>query len=281
MFGEGVLYRKMATTLGVSHGTIKQDIQWLRKRDQIDRRQGPLVDSYVSEDQADEIQRMWRDQLLPIREIADHYGWTRIQAWNVITHLRKKGYDLPGRKGDLEVEPAERTKIKRGVKKRRLNDVAVVGISEKSKTVIRICAAAQRPLSAVEVHRFLNLLGERISKQGARNRLGLAERDGFLARAKPGTRRWYERGAGRWFIPLDREQPAQNLTLADAERETELAALIESQGDELKRGDWVDSEKGHWADKSIDAPLTADGFTILDTLGDEDEALAELVGEAA
>ena len=32
----------------------------------------------------------------------------------------------------------------------------------------------------------------------------------------------------------------------------------------------------HWTAASIDAPLTADGFTILDTLGAEDENFAEL-----
>lgn len=59
----------------------------------------------------------------------------------------------------------------------------------------------------------------------------------------------------------------------------ELRALIAAQEDDSRReelGFARSSEKGHWADKSIDAPLTADGFTILDTLGAEDENFAEL-----
>ena len=118
--------------------------------------------------------------------------------------------------------------------------------------------------------------GERISKQAVRNRLLRAEKHGNVGRARPDVRHYFERGAGRWFIPVGAEQSKENLTLADAERETELAALIESQKDELQRGEWIDSERGHWADKSLDAPLTEDGFTILDTLGVEDENFAEL-----
>jgi hypothetical protein len=67
--------------------------------------------------------------------------------------------------------------------------------------------------------------------------------------------------------------------LAGRERDDHLQALVGAIA--IERAERADSERGHWADKSIDAPLTADGFTILDTLGDEDEALAELVGEAA
>jgi hypothetical protein len=61
----------------------------------------------------------------------------------------------------------------------------------------------------------------------------------------------------------------------------ELAALVEAQRLELALRNRALRDPQHWIARSIDAPLTADGFTILDTLGSEDEDLSELLGEAA
>lgn len=282
LYQSGLTAKQIAEELGVSEGTARWDCVCLRKEGRIGYRYTP-VDSYVDDDLAKKIVAAWNSERVPVRVLAERYGWTQIQAWNVVQRLRGRGYDLPSRKGDLPVETDEKRKVRKGVKKRRLaEDHEAAGMSEAAKTVVRIIGAAQRPLAAVEVHRFLNLLGEKVSKQAVRNRLNAAERDGLLARAKPETRCWFERGAGRWFIPVEAQRPAGTLTLADAEREAELAALIESQADELQRGDYAEFEKGHRLHRSLDAPLSADsGFTILDTLGDEDEALAELVGEAA
>jgi transposase len=64
----------------------------------------------------------------------------------------------------------------------------------------------------------------------------------------------------------------------------ELYALISQQQSEVREeerfGPSATFEKGHWKCRSIDAPLTADGFTILDTLADQDDVLAEM-GQAA
>jgi hypothetical protein len=271
--------KQIAAELGVSEGTARWDCVCLRKQGRIGYRYTP-VDSYVDDGLAREITAAWNSERVPIRVLADRYGWSRIQTWGVVQRLRAKGFDLPARTGELEVGADEKRSVKRSFKKRILPNDGEVVVSEATKPILRVLGVARRPLGAVEVHRFLLICGFQLSKQAVRNRLKKAVEGGFAQRVNPDERCWFERGAGRWFIPFGSEQSAESLTLADAERETELAALIETQEDELKRGDWIDSEKGHWADKSIDAPLTADGFTILDTLGDEDEALAELVGEA-
>jgi hypothetical protein len=65
------------------------------------------------------------------------------------------------------------------------------------------------------------------------------------------------------------------------EAKKELEALIEAQRRELASRNRAFRDPQHWTARSIDAPLTADGFTILDTLGDEDEALQELIGDPA
>lgn len=59
----------------------------------------------------------------------------------------------------------------------------------------------------------------------------------------------------------------------------ELRALIAAQEDEQrgeKLGFTRSSEKGHWADRSFDAPISDSGLTLLGVLGAEDENFAEL-----
>jgi hypothetical protein len=60
------------------------------------------------------------------------------------------------------------------------------------------------------------------------------------------------------------------------ELKAELTALIEAQRLEQRMGARALRDPRHWTAASIDRPLTADGFTILDTLGAEDENFAEM-----
>jgi biotin operon repressor len=283
MYRADASFLDIAAALGVSKAVVNQDVRWLREQGHDDLYRNVPVESYVDASVIAEIERAWNDEQLPVRQIGERYGWGRAQTQGVVMALRAKGVELSARQGeDLPVETQEKRRLKKDFKKRKAADTADA-LPDGRKSVLRILGAAKRPVSAVEVRRFLAICGQPLSRQAVRSRLELAERAGLVARAEPdqASRRWFERGGGRWFIPVGAEQSAASLTLADAERETELAKLIEDQQDELQRGDWVDSEKGHWADKSIDVPLTADGFTILDTLGDEDEALQELIGDPA
>lgn len=274
-FEEGATYAQIAAEEGVSESVISQDVQWHRRRGQCLRRNRRLDE--LSEEQTERIAHLWNFERLSTEEIGKRFGWSKPDTQTVIEALRRRGVDLPRRHGQpVLTASTDRRQLKRDFKKRASGDSS--NLPDGEKAVLRLLNAAKRPLAAAELHRFLSECGQRVSKQAVRNRLLRAERHGRVARARPETRHYFERGAGRWFVPLDAKQPTANLTLGDAERETELAALIESQKEELQRGDWIDSEKGHWADKSIDAPLTEDGFTILDTLGEEDEVLAELVG---
>lgn len=60
------------------------------------------------------------------------------------------------------------------------------------------------------------------------------------------------------------------------EREAELAALVKAQHMELAMRERATRDPQHWIAASLDAPLTEDGFTILDTLADQDDVLAEM-----
>jgi len=278
-FEEGSTYKQIAEAEGISQSLVSQDVQWHRRRGDClprNRRLDSLTDEQIAE-----IEQLWNIERLSAREIGKRFGWSKPETDTVVGALRGRGFDLPPRRAQpvLTAPTDDKRRLKREFKKRSAK--AARDLPDGEKAVLRLLAAAHRPLAAAELHRFLSECGQRLSKQAVRNRLLRAEKHGRVARARPDVRHYFERGAGRWFIPLEAEKSAGALTLADAERETELAAAIESQQDELGRGEWVDSEKGHWADRSIDAPLTADGFTILDTLGDEDEALEELIGEAA
>ncbi|HXD26454.1 MAG TPA: hypothetical protein VN609_11015 [Propionibacteriaceae bacterium] len=282
LYEQGLSAQEIADAMGQSLGAARNHIVRLRKEGRIGRRVAKPIE--IPTGLAGSVRSAWVDDGLCIRLIGERFGWTFEQAWSVICRLRREGWDLPSRKAQVvALDAAERREVKRRYKRRRTRDYSDRSVSETLKTVLRILAAAERPLATVEVHGFLTACGTTASMNAVLNRLKSARDAGFVQRASGEVeeRCWFERGAGRWFIPVGREQPAASLTLVDAERESELVALIESQQDELKRGDWIDSEKGHWADKSIDAPLTADGFTILDTLGESDEAFDELVEEYA
>gem|GEM_PF-4844958 len=220
---------------------------------------------------------------MSIRAIGERFGWNFHRTWSVIQRVREMGFDLPSRQGrPIKVRPEEKQQVRQGVRARRRREAFSERscISDKQKIVLRILEAAERPLSTVEVHRFVNLCGQKLSKDCVRSRLLQAMEAGHVDRASGDTRRWFERGAGRWFIPVNARQSSEALTLADAERESELAALIDSQREEMQLGSLTKVEKGHW-NRSLDAPITASGLTILDTLGDEDEALQELMEAAA
>lgn len=282
LYEEGLSAREIAEAMGQSLGAAKNHILRLRKEGRIEYRSRPF-DIEVDDELAEAVRSAWADELLSIRAIGQRFGWDFNRTWGVIQRIREMGHDLPSRKGGpIDVRPEEKQQVRQGVRERRRRETFAQrsDVSEKQKIVLRILEAAERPLGTVEVHRFVNLCGQKLSKECVRSRLLLAQKAGHVDRANGDTRRWFERGAGRWFIPVKARQSAEKLTLADAERESELAALIDSQRDEMQLGSLAKVEKGHW-NKSIDAPLTADGFTILDTLGAEDDSLAELVGEAA
>lgn len=283
LYEQGLSTEEIAEALGQSFGAARNHILRLRKEGRIGYRARPF-DVEIDGALAVQVRAAWVEDCLSIQAIGKQFGWNFNRAWGVIQRLREEGYDLPSRKGGpIDVQPTEQQKVREGVKARRRR-AARSGpspeISDKQKVVLRILEAAERPLSTVEVHRFCNLCGQKLSKECVRSRLLSAQKAGHVDRATGEVRRWFERGAGRWFIPAEARHTAKRLTLADAERESELAALIDSQREELQLGSLSKFEKGHW-DKSLDAPVTADGFTILDTLGAEDESLQELIGEPA
>lgn len=274
MYEAGSSYLEIAAAVEVSKAVVNQDVRHLRSIGGLGYRNPPLE---LGDELAAEIEKAWNEEKVSVAEIGRRFGWRKVDAQTVVMALRRRGANLPRRHGEpVAVDGAERRAVKRAVKKRRI-DQRGLSMTEQRKVILRLLASVGRPIAAAEIHAFLASFGDKCSKQSVRSRLENAEKAGLVARAKPEIRQWFERGAGRWFIPIGAEQSTANLTLADAERETELAALIEAQEAEEQRGEWTDSEKGHWADKSIDAPLTADGFTILDTLGDEDEALSDLM----
>jgi transposase len=275
LHNEGLAWDEIAERLGTNHGVVAQVIFQARHRDGQDvPYRNTYTSRYVDEDLAQAISELWSEDDLTVPAIAKRMGWTRRKGQAVIAALRRAGYKLDRRKGCMvELSTDERRAVVRAYKKRKAQPVD--RMRPRTQMILRLLEAAKRPVTVTEIAAFLWAAGEQVTTKGLNANLYYMAKIGVIGRAETGHQQWFERGI-RWFIPLGAEQPKENLTLADAERETELAALIEAQEDELKRGDWTDSEKGHWADKSIDAPLTADGFTILDTLGSEDENFAEL-----
>jgi len=271
----------IAAELGETLEVIARDIGVLRERGvDLPYRCIP-TDEYVDEATASEIESAWSNDEASTVAIAARYGWSKVKAQTVLASLRRAGYRIDPRYAlPIELSSEEKRAVKREYKKRIAAEAhGEQSLSQKQRVILRVFQAAKRPLAVREAAEFLAHLGEeKLGTTNLQSWLPYMQRRGLIDCVE--VPRSHRLGKKRWFVPLGAEQPAEKLTLADAKRETELAALIESQRDELKRGDWIDSEKGHWADKSIDAPLTEDGFTILDTLADQDDVLAEM-GQAA
>lgn len=278
LYREGKSFKEIVEATGATREIVAEDIRKMRLAGHaIPYRNVPTA-WYVDDETASVVIRLWDREELTTREVAMRLGWEPQKAQTVIFALRRAGR-IKLRHAEIQLPPEERRRVVREFnRKRRGLEAGRKG--DKTKIVLRLLETLRRPASAIEVAQFLRRVGIKISNHAVHGLLRyMADRE-VIAKVEIGEgARWFERV--RWFIPVGFESPPESLTLADAERETELAALIEAQEAEVSAGDWVKSESGHFMDASLDAPITEDGFTILDTLGDEDEQLADLMEEYA
>jgi Fe2+ or Zn2+ uptake regulation protein len=260
---------------------VLRDIAAIRKTEKLAYRYVP-VKTFLSDALVERI-RGWWDEQLTVAQIADKLDWNRGKTEYVVAVLRRQK-KLPqrrtnGMKGIVPLPTSESRTVARSYKKRKVNQDDLV-LTDHQRVILRILKAAGRPLAVPEVHAFLAVAKAPRTRDQIRGCLEWMRNRNLAMNAKiSGQGKWFERN-NRWFIPVQTKLSTENLTLEDAERETELATLIESQQDELTRGIYTDSEKGHWADKSLNMPLAdEDGFTLLDVMGAEDENLADLMEE--
>lgn len=226
------------------------------------------------------IRRLYVDEELPIGTVAEFVGcsettvWRRLKAMGIDTrHARVRRRPVAM---EATIQQVRRAAESRG--RRPSGD-----LTEKQGHLLNILRASPLPLPAWRV----GAVAETMPKRWTGVRRGeivaclrrLEARGLVSSVVDPSAGHYRGRDVLVWF-PATAEIAAA--TSPDAARRLrEIQALVEAQAQE-ERGEWVESERGHWFDRSLDAPLTDSGdFTILDTLGDEDEALQELMEAAA
>lgn len=277
---EGESAEAIAATLNVPVSTVLSDLSKLRAQGRnlpYGGGRSPRTRS-LSPDDISSIQQMWAAGS-SLEEIGTVFGWTVQATAGVIRVLRRKGLSLPRRRGRCPKPPARKVRLS-AVRALRRHAQEHNELSQAQRPVLRLLRAVRRPLSIREIACFLREAGIDVSDVQVKARLYRLRERGLVANAKNSGNSLHQRHR-LWFVPVRSLQVNDDsLTLADAAQEIELARLIEGQEKDLNPGHVMQAENGHFYDKSIDAPLTEDGFTILDTLADQDDVLAEM-GQAA
>ncbi len=261
--------------LGLHKSTVLRDIRTMREEGDLPYRCVPST-TYLSESVIAEVERLWKAHKTAA-QIGAELGWDTTKAERVVKTLRREGYCQERKGQPIYIPRGEHGRVRnKATLKRALNEeLRAMRLTDNQRVILRILKAAERPLAVAEIVVFLRSAKNSRSVDQVRFCLNWMQNRSLVAKATVSAkeRKWFER-RNRWFVAGGRELSAEKLTLRDAEREAELSTLIESQGEDLR------VESGHWLDHSLDAPLTESGdFTILDTLGKEDEDLATLMEE--
>jgi hypothetical protein len=192
--------------------------------------------------------------------MAQPLGISVFRLETAIRALRRQGYAFPVRGGHHRrtIGGEELRRVRRAYKQHTPS----TRLSERQKTVYRLLCAMERPVLSRTLTEMYHALGHDVRAHAFASALRELRAKGLVERARvagdetiPSAQRY------RWFVPLESEAPRESLTLADAEREVELANLIREQED--------DAERGHWAKAdgtlSLDAPI-GEGGTLHDVL---------------
>lgn len=261
LYQEDATFEQIATELGTTTECVNSDVVRLRREGVLSYRCEP-TSNYVTPEMADEVRKMWLERA-PQREIAERFGWTMIQTTTVLQALRAVGWQLPHRRGNPRLpDRDEQRKIIRNYKRRASGAVLR---SDAQRVIVRLLQAAARPLRSDELYVvYVRLTGGK-SRRSLYSLLDRLRASDAIERVRTPDRTG---GEGWWlyFVPFGGERSAETLTLADAERETELAALIGEQEREAARGEWADTD---FRTTSLDAERGANGVTLYEFLEDE------------
>jgi DNA-binding CsgD family transcriptional regulator len=163
---------------------------------------------------------------------------------------------------------------------RRLNGLSEISLTPKQRDLLDIVRAAPEPIETGairDVARDLPRSWRSLSVGNIGACLKRMQPHGLVDRVR-GVHKGIRFRGNPCFLRLPVSQEiARPDSMDDALRLREIQVLIAHQRQDEQFGHRVKPTGA----ASLDAPISGDGFTILATLGDEDEALAELVGEAA
>jgi DNA-binding MarR family transcriptional regulator/lambda repressor-like predicted transcriptional regulator len=259
LWNQGHSLRDLSTRFGVSTSTL-----WNRIVDAL----GNTADQ--------QLRRLYVEEELPMELVAEHM---KCSATTVLRRLRSLGIEK--RNGRTRKRPvAQHATLRQIQRATEARGYPGGDLTPKQGHLLNILRASPEPLSAKRIADICRGLPSRW-------RLDVGSINACLRRLE--TRGFVDvvtdRGAGHyrgrevlvWFPAT--EAIAAATSKDDAHRLREIQVLIEEQERE-EQMIYDQREIGHWADKSIDAPLAEDGFTILDTLADQDDVLAEM-GQAA
>ncbi len=158
----------------------------------------------------------------------------------------------------------------------RSEDPRLDELNPRQRDLIDILRAAPKPLSTGRIKRVAEgfpSLRRALEANSVHKSLTYLEKRGLIESVETTrTGNWRGRKINLWWPAEENLSPATSES--DAARLREIQVLIEAQEEEARSR--FASESGHSGDRSLDAPITEDGFTILDTLGAEDENFAEL-----
>lgn len=258
LYSEGVTHKLISRMLNLDPVTVSNDVTTGRRLGlQLPRHRESLARHYTDTD-VEWIEAAWADGIR-LDDIAARFGWTRQQVTEIFRRLRREGRSLPLRYapdicGPYAAEGITLDRRSLGVAYRKAN---VRGqLPDDWKVLLRLMQAAERPVTTATLRALVDLLGRGDLAPRVMSLLPRMLSRSLVERVESTPRRY------RWFIPFDEERPRGELTLADAERETELAALIREQDDDI--------ERGHWAQVagtvSLDAPIGEDGGSLHDVL---------------
>lgn len=231
------------------------------------------------------LRRLYVDEELPLDAVARQLQvgtqTVRGRLEKVGIAIRERGTASKKREmvaGRGSLRSVQRATVARRAK--RTGDAQLDRLTERQRDLLDILRAAPEPISTGRVSAVAHLIPRKwqdASTPSLHSSLRTLEKRGLceaipIIKTDLGGR---GQKATLWFPATD--QVAGAKSQEDAGRLRELQVLIEQQETDEQRGDWAENTGA----LSLDASRNEDGFTILDTLGDEDEQLADLMEEYA
>lgn len=258
MYRQGIPNAEIAADVGVTVEVVAEDIRKMRLWGEDIPYRNVWVRRYLTPDMAAQIEDMWKKDI-PIFTIAERFGWTPMRGNAVIASMRNAGYVVPQRQDKLpELTPEDRRRVLREYRKRAKKPLDLR--TDGQRSVVRLLQAAARPLRSPELFIYFKAATGSTSKHRLYGLLDHMSSTGAIERVLAvGSRaKW------AYYVPLGAERSSEALTLEDAERETELSALIDQQQTDLDRGDWADVD---FKTISLDAER-GEGATLYDFVED-------------
>lgn len=253
---EGIAPVLIAHMLDLDYATVANDMAAMRRNGvEIPLLRYSLERHYALADIL-WIEKAWADGVR-LDDVAANFGWTRQQVTEIFRRLRREGYALPLRTAPDELGYDRRAL---GIAYRKACVDAETG--EDRKVLLRLMQVAARPVGVPTMRVLCELLGRHDLSSKVSGLLRGMQKASLVERVEATPRRV------RWFVPLDQERSTNELTLADAERETELAALIREQENDVERGHWATSD----GTVSLDMQVGDGGSTLYDLVGGYENA---------